>query len=70
MISVHDDQTDLYRKELIAGLKRLAVFLASGVKPDADTKKQIKQVMELWAHRAMALEQGMKFYCFYGAKLK
>jgi SAM-dependent methyltransferase len=69
MISIHDDQTDLYRKELLAGLQRLAVFLGSGIKPDIDTKKQIQQTMGLWAHRAAALEQGVKFYCFYGAKL-
>jgi 2-polyprenyl-3-methyl-5-hydroxy-6-metoxy-1,4-benzoquinol methylase len=69
MISVHDDQTDLYLKEIMAGLRRLAVFLASGVKPDTETKKEIQQTMELWAHRAAALEQGMKFYCFYGNKL-
>lgn len=69
MISVHDDQTELYRKELLLGLHRLALFLKNGPKPDAETKKQIQHLMELWAHRAAALDQGMKFYCFYGAKL-
>ncbi len=67
-IRVHEDQTGLYRKEVIAGLKRFAVFLATGGKPDAETKKSILKRIQTWVHRMAALEQGMKFYRFYGTR--
>jgi cyclopropane fatty-acyl-phospholipid synthase-like methyltransferase len=67
-IRVHEDQTDFYRKEVTAGLARFAKFLATGVQPDAETKKAILRRMQTWVHRMAALEQGMKFYRFYGTK--
>jgi cyclopropane fatty-acyl-phospholipid synthase-like methyltransferase len=67
-LRVHDDQTDLYRKEVMMGLARFAKFMSSGVKPDAETKKAIDKRITTWAHRMAALNAGMKFYRFYGAR--
>jgi len=67
-ISTHEDQTALYRKEIPLGLKRLAVYLASGIKPDKETKASILKRIQTWTHRMAALEQGMKLYRFYGTK--
>ena len=67
-ISVHEDQTEFYKKEIVLGLKRLAIYLATGVKPDNQTKAVIHEHLQAWTHRAAALEQGMKFYRFYGTK--
>lgn len=67
-LRVHDDQTDFYSKEVIKGLKHFAVFMASGVKPDAETKKSLMRRMQTWTHRMAAIQQGMKFYRFYGTR--
>lgn len=67
-IRVHDDMTALYKKEATAGVTRLAAFLATGVKPDMETKKAILKRVETWMHRLAAMDQGMKFYRFYGGK--
>ncbi len=67
-LRVHDDQTDYYKKEVKRGLLRLAQFMLSGVKPDAETKTAIEKQLTLWALRTAALEKGMKFYRFYGLK--
>jgi len=67
-LRVHDDQTDFYKKEIKRGLLRLAQFMVSGVKPDAETKAAIEKQLTLWALRMAALEKGLKFYRFYGLK--
>lgn len=67
-LRVHDDQTEYYKKEVKQGLKRFAEFMASGVKPDAPTKKAIEKRITTWAHRTAAMEQGMRIYRFYGLK--
>jgi cyclopropane fatty-acyl-phospholipid synthase-like methyltransferase len=67
-LRVHDDQTTFYVKEVKEGVKRLATFLASGHRPDDETKQTLRRRIETWAHRLVALEQGMKFYRFYGTK--
>jgi len=67
-LRVHDDQTDYYKKEIIAGMGRLAGFLASDVKPAPLTKKAINKRITTWAHRMAALQAGMKFYRFYGLR--
>jgi cyclopropane fatty-acyl-phospholipid synthase-like methyltransferase len=67
-LRVHDDQTALYVKEVAEGVKRLAVFLAKGAKPDAETRAALRRRVETWALRLVALDQGMKFYRFYGLK--
>ncbi|MDD3029167.1 MAG: methyltransferase domain-containing protein [Alphaproteobacteria bacterium] len=67
-LRVHDEQTDMYEAEIKQGLLRLAQFMGSGVRPDYPTKKAINQTITLWAHRAAAFEQGMKFYRFYGKR--
>jgi cyclopropane fatty-acyl-phospholipid synthase-like methyltransferase len=67
-LRVHDDQTSFYVKEVTEGVKRLAVFLASAPKPDAETKAALRRRVETWARRLTAFDQGMKFYRFYGVK--
>jgi len=67
-LRVHDDQTAFYLKEVAAGIKRLATFLATAPRPDAETKEALRRCIEIWAHRLAALEQGMKLYRFYGTK--
>ncbi len=67
-LRVHDDQTDYYKKEVKRGLMRFAEFMASGVKPDEETRKAIDKRITTWAHRMAAIEQGMRFYRFYGLR--
>jgi cyclopropane fatty-acyl-phospholipid synthase-like methyltransferase len=67
-LRVHDDQTDYYKKEVRNGLIRFAKFMASGVKPDKETKRAIEKRITTWAHRIAAMEQGLKFYRFYGLR--
>jgi cyclopropane fatty-acyl-phospholipid synthase-like methyltransferase len=67
-LRMHEDLTDMYKKEVKAGLVRFVAFITSGVKPDAQTKKAIEKRIMTWAHRMAALEQGMKFYRFYGVR--
>jgi cyclopropane fatty-acyl-phospholipid synthase-like methyltransferase len=67
-LRVHEDQTALYKKEVFAGLKRFAAHLASGARPDAETKKAIIREMQSWVQRMAAMDQGLKFYRFYGSK--
>ncbi len=66
-LRVHDDQTDMYMKAVKEGLIRFTKFLTT-VKPDAQTKKAIEKRIKTWAHRMAAMEQGMRFYRFYGQK--
>jgi SAM-dependent methyltransferase len=67
-LRVHDDLTDFYKKEVMAGMGRFAKFMASGVRPDAVTKKAIDKRITTWAHRVAAIDAGMKFYRFYGSR--
>jgi 2-polyprenyl-3-methyl-5-hydroxy-6-metoxy-1,4-benzoquinol methylase len=67
-LRVHEDQTSLYRREALLGLQRLLKFLASGTRPDAETRQAILQRLELWTRRIKAMEQGLKLYRFYGTK--
>lgn len=67
-LTTHEDQTDFYRKEILAGMARLAKNLAALPRPDAATKKTILKRTELWTHRMAALEQGLKLFRFHGVK--
>ena len=67
-LRVHDDLTDYYKEEVKKGMVRFAKFMTSGVKPDPETKKSIEKRITTWAHRMAAMEQGMKFYRFYGIR--
>jgi cyclopropane fatty-acyl-phospholipid synthase-like methyltransferase len=67
-LRVHDDQTDYYKREVKEGLLRFTKFLASSAKPDEETKKAIEKRIQIWAHRMAAMEEGMRFYRFYGQK--
>jgi cyclopropane fatty-acyl-phospholipid synthase-like methyltransferase len=67
-LRVHDDQTEYYKKEVKKGIIRFAKYMASGIHPDAETKKAIEKRITTWAHRLAAMEQGMRFYRFYGLR--
>lgn len=67
-LRVHDDQTEYYKKEVKKGLVLFAQFMASGQKPDMATRRSIEKRITTWAHRMTAMEQGMKFYRFYGMR--
>lgn len=67
-LRVPEDMTGFYRREVLLGLQRLAKFLATGIRPDAETREAILQRLDLWARRLVAMEQGLKFYRFYGTK--
>jgi cyclopropane fatty-acyl-phospholipid synthase-like methyltransferase len=67
-IRVHDDQTEYYKKEVKKGLVAFSKFMASGVKPDEQTKAAIEKRIMIWAHRIAAIDEGMKFYRFYGLR--
>lgn len=66
-LRLYDDKTDMYRAEILAGIKRLSVFLTT-VRPDPATKQIILKNIELWAQRLAAFDAGMKFYRVYGIK--
>jgi SAM-dependent methyltransferase len=68
-LRVLDDQTDLYMQYVLAGLRRFAIFMGSDVKPDAETKQSIVRHLNKWVLRIAALQNGMKFYRFYGTKM-
>ncbi|MDD4617170.1 MAG: methyltransferase domain-containing protein [Alphaproteobacteria bacterium] len=67
-LRVHDDQTEMYMAEVKRGLIRFEKYLESSAKPDAETKKAIEKRIKTWAHRMSAMEQGLRFYRFYGQK--
>lgn len=67
-LRVHDDETEHYKKEVKQGLVRFARAIASGPKPDEETKKAIEKRIMMWAHRTAAMENGMRFYRFYGVR--
>lgn len=68
-LRVHDDQTDMYIKHVHAGLKRLAMFMATGVTPDEETRLSLARRLRSWGMRIAALQNGAKFYRFYGTKM-
>lgn len=68
-LRVNEDLSEYYKKEIQKGLQKLATFLATGVQPDAETKIALQRRIKMWAHRSAAMEQGMKFYRFYGTKI-
>jgi SAM-dependent methyltransferase len=67
-LRVHDDMTEYYKSEVKKGLVRFAKYIATGINPDPETMKAINKRIVTWAHRMAALEQGAKFYRFYGLK--
>jgi cyclopropane fatty-acyl-phospholipid synthase-like methyltransferase len=68
-LRVHEDLSAFYAKEVAAGLRRLSHFLAaSKLPPDAETKTALLRRINIWQSRLKAMEQGMKFYRFYGTK--
>ena len=63
-----EDLTALYKKEVVQGIKRLAIFLATNKKPDSATKGLIKQQLGLWTYRIAALDSGMRVFRFLASK--
>lgn len=67
-LRIHEDLSDFYKSEVMDGMKRIMAFLASGVKPDMETAGAVLRRIETWKYRLAAMENGMKFYRFYGTK--
>lgn len=67
-IRVSEDLTTVYKTEIANGLKRLLVFLSTGVRPDEETKAALTKRINTWNKRLAAMEQGMQFFRFYGTK--
>ncbi|MGE3623849.1 MAG: methyltransferase domain-containing protein [Bdellovibrionales bacterium] len=63
-----EDQTPLYRQEVVKGINSYVAALKAAPPPDPETKKAILYEVELWIHRLAAIQQGMKFYRFFAAK--
>jgi len=63
-----EDQTALYRREIVGGINRFVSALRHAPPPDLETKQAILAEVELWIHRLAAIQQGMKFYCFHAVK--
>lgn len=68
-LRIHEDLSEFYKKEVMAGMARLMQFLGSGITPDPETGKAVLRRVETWKHRIKAMEAGMKFYRFYGTKM-
>lgn len=66
-VRTHEDLTDLYLKEITKGLAKLAQFIAQHP-PVQETKPLVLKEIEKWAHRAAALQHGLKFYRFYAIR--
>ncbi len=64
---VAEDQTALYRVEILKGLAAFVEFLAENV-PSSDTKPSIVHEIDLWARRVAAFENGLRYCRFYGIK--
>jgi cyclopropane fatty-acyl-phospholipid synthase-like methyltransferase len=67
-IRVHEDLTDIYSAEVKVGINKLMEFIAKGTQPDRETLEAILRRVEIWKYRLKAMENGMKFYRFYGTK--
>lgn len=67
-LRVHEDLTSFYKAEVMVGLKRLMLYLASGIQPDQETGVAVLRRIETWKYRMAAIDAGMKFYRFYGTK--
>jgi cyclopropane fatty-acyl-phospholipid synthase-like methyltransferase len=66
-LRVYDDQTAMYKAEIMKGILRFSNFIAAN-RPDLATKRAILKHMDLWGRRVAAIEQGLKFYRIYGIK--
>ncbi len=68
VLKSHEDETEQYIKEVKAGFQHFMEYITSGHVPDEETKKAIEKRIRLWSHRLAALDQGMRYYRFFGQK--
>jgi SAM-dependent methyltransferase len=66
-LRVNEDITAYYRKEIIFGLAKLVQNL-EGPRLTRDTKARVAELVEYWARRAQALEEGVKVTRYYAIK--
>ena len=66
-IRVNEDMTNEFRLGITRELTAFAAFLARKP-PDDDTKHLVAKEIDLWAHRAAAMGEGLKFYRFYAIR--
>ena len=67
-VRASEDITALYLRDIVMGLKNLAVFLAQNP-PDETTRPFVLREIDKWARRAAALKQGLKIYRFEALKV-
>ncbi len=66
-VRINEDQTAIYRREVMMGLKSFMAFLIQN-KPDKETGGLALMEVENWIHRASAMEKGLQFCRFYAIK--
>lgn len=65
---VNEDQTPMYKHEILMSLAKFANFLVYNP-PDEETKPVVLQEIETWGRRVAAMEHGLKFCRFYAIKV-
>ena len=68
MIINQEDMTTFYKKEIMRGVRVLAINLASIGKIDKPTKQELKRELDLWVHRLAAFENGLRFVRFLASR--
>jgi SAM-dependent methyltransferase len=64
---VAEDQTDVYRAQILRGLAALVEFMADHP-PSPDTKPLIVREVNFWAKRIAAFDNGLRYCRFFGIK--
>ena len=66
-LRIAEDQTEMYRGEILKGFARAAEFFATNA-PDGATKPFVVRELYIWLRRLIAFQQGLRYYRFYGIK--
>jgi hypothetical protein len=66
-LRVHEDITEVHRAHIVTAIRALTEHLEK-VHLDKDTKINVIDEVETWAHRVAALQSGLKCYRFYALK--
>lgn len=66
-LRIAEDQTQLYKENILKGLKNLAVFMMTN-QPDRETKMLVVREVDLWAKRLAAFHEGLRYGRFLGIK--
>lgn len=67
-VRVNEDQTKLYKKEIVKGLAQFTGFL-SRHPPDKTTRPLVLHEIEKWGRRVVAMEHGLQYCRFYAIRV-